>query len=178
MMRRLSHSFFGAIAVGVGLAIIISAGLPNRADFTGYRLPNSARAIAPEIHAIAPSFPLLETYRGQPIILNFWATWCEPCLIEMPDLQRLYNTFSADGLVILAINLGETPDVVNAWRDRLGLTMPIVIDDGRLAWSYRLRTQPTTFVISPQGVISHIFHSTIRFEVLRDAIAPYVQDDL
>ncbi|MCL4253688.1 MAG: TlpA family protein disulfide reductase [Anaerolineae bacterium] len=174
MIKRLLYSLISAIFIGLGLVVIIGAGLPNRADFTGYRLPNSARPIAPEINAIAPTFPLLDDYRGQPIILNFWATWCEPCLVEMPDLQRLYDEFGADGLVVLGINLGEAPMIVNEWRKRLNLTFPIGIDDGRVAGLYRLRTQPTTFIISPEGVITHIFHGTIRLDTVRGALAPYL----
>lgn len=173
MIKRVLYSLISAIFIGIGLVIIIGAGLPNRADFTGYRLPNSARPIAPEINAIAPTFPLLDNYRGQPIILNFWATWCEPCLVEMPDLQRLYDEFGEKGLVILAINLGESGIIVDEWRERLGLTFSIGIDDGRIAELYRLRTQPTTFIISPEGVITHIFHGTIRLDTVRNAIMPY-----
>lgn len=173
MIKRLLYSLISAIFIGLGLVVIIGVGLPNRADFTGYRLPNSARPIAPEINAIAPTFPLLDDYRGQPIVLNFWATWCEPCIIEMPDLQRLYDEFGADGLVVLGINLGEAPIIVNEWRERLYLTFPINIDDGRVAGLYRLRTQPTTFIISPEGVITHIFHGTIRLDSVRGALAPY-----
>ena len=173
MIKRLLYSLISAVFIGLGLVVIIGVGLPNRADFTGYRLPNSVRPIAPEMNAIAPSFPLLDAYRGQPIILNFWATWCEPCIIEMPDLQRLYDEFGDKGLVILAINLGESPDLVNQWRRALNLTFPIGIDDGRIAGLYRLRTQPTTFIISPEGVITHIFHGTIRLDTVRGVLAPY-----
>jgi len=173
VIKRLTITVVSAIFIGLGLVILIGAGLPNRADFTGFRLPNSARPIAPEINAIAPSFDSLVSYQGKPIILNFWATWCEPCLAEMPDLQRLYDEYANRGLVVLGINLGESEADVDEWREKLNLTFPMIIDNGQIAGLYRLRTQPTTYIISPQGVITQIFHGTIRLESVREAIAPF-----
>lgn len=173
MIKRIFMGVISAIFIGIGLLIIIGAGLPNRADFTGFRLPDSVRPIAPEINAMAPPFNELNDYEGQPIIINFWATWCEPCLAEMPDLQRLYDEYTNSGLIVLGVNLGESQSDVDEWREKLSLTFPMLIDDGRIAGLYRLRTQPTTFIISPQGVITHIFHGTIRLESVREAIAPF-----
>jgi len=173
MIKRLTIGIVSAIFIGLGLVIIIGAGLPNRADFTGFRLPNSARPIAPEINAIAPPVDLLADYQGKPVILNFWATWCEPCLAEMPDLQRLYDEYAKHGLIIVGVNLGESQTDVDKWRERLNLTFPMIIDSGQIAGLYRLRTQPTTFIISPQGVITQIFHGTIRLDGVREAIAPF-----
>lgn len=173
MIKRLLISLMSAIFIGLGFVIVIGAGLPNRADFTGFRLPNSARPIAPEINAIAPTFDLLADYQGKPIIINFWATWCEPCLAEMPDLQHLYDEYANRGLVVLGVNLGESQAEVDKWREKLNLTFPMMIDNGQIAGSYRLRTQPTTFIISPQGVITQIFHGTIRLDAVREAIAPF-----
>lgn len=173
MIKRLTIGLMCAIFMSIGLLIIIGVGLPNRADFTGFRLPNSARPIAPEINAIAPPFDELTNYAGQPIILNFWATWCEPCLAEMPDLQHLYDEYANLGLIVLGVNLGESQSAVNEWRNELNLTFPMLIDDGQIAGLYRLRTQPTTYIISPQGMITHIFHGTIRLESVREAIAPF-----
>jgi thiol-disulfide isomerase/thioredoxin len=173
MIKRLIFSLISTIFIGLGLAILMGAGLPNRAEFTGYRLPNSARAIAPEINSIAPPFDPLTYYQGKPIILNFWATWCEPCLAEMPDLQRLYDEFSEMGLIVLGVNLNESQRAIDDWREKLGLTFPMSLDNGTVAGLYRLRTQPTTFIISPEGVITHIFHGTIRPDQVRGAIAPF-----
>jgi thiol-disulfide isomerase/thioredoxin len=173
MIKRLGYSLISSVFIGVGIAILIGLGLPNRADFTGYRLPNSANTIAPEINAIAPPFPILDTYAGKPVILNFWATWCLPCLAEMPDLQRLYAEYTDMGLIVLGVNLNESQSAVNRWQTDLMLTFPMHIDDGRVAGLYRLRTQPTTFIISPEGVITHIFHGTIRLDQVRGAIAPF-----
>src|SRR5688572_5558022 len=92
--------WLGAFAsFAVALAVLIAAGLPQRAAYSGQILPNG-QIVAPEIGATAPTFfaPTLNgsvdlaELRGAPVIINFWATWCVPCRVEMPELQALHQT--------------------------------------------------------------------------------------
>ena len=96
----------------------------------------------------------LRDYRGRPVILNFWATWCPPCRQEMPDLVRLYQAHKDEGLVILEINEAESEDAVRAFVQELPLPMPILLDSrGEVLDVYKSQSLPTSIFIDRQGVI-------------------------
>ncbi len=162
--------------------IVTAAGLPQRAEFTGQIIPGEL-PVAPEIGAIAPPFEAvaldgqqinLGSLRGQPVLMNFWATWCEPCRVEMPDLETVYQHYGESGLRVLAVNLGETRDQIRGWVSEFGLTFDILLDDRQqLAALYQIRGQPTTYVISPAGIITHIFYGAISRHSFEAAIAPF-----
>jgi thiol-disulfide isomerase/thioredoxin len=166
--------FFGA------LVLLVQPGLPERAAFTGSI--SAGVVTAPEIGASAPLFraSLLDgsaldfaSLRGKIIVLNFWATWCEPCEVEMPILQALQEQFSSDQLHIVAINTGEERTAIEAWALRLQLTLMIALDtDLEITSTYHIRGQPQTFVIDRQGVIRAIFFGATDDLRLRAAIEP------
>lgn len=161
--------------------LIVWAGIPQRADFTGTVLESGIR-VAPEIGALAPPFDLaapdgepvrLSDFQGRVVIVNFWATWCEPCKVEMPELQRLYVEAGGEGLQIIGVNTGEPAALVRGWRETFGLTFPLVLDpDGAVSELYRLRGQPSTYVIDRTGMITHIFYGPVDFGTLRQALSP------
>ncbi len=166
-------------ALAAALLVLFTVGLPERAAFTGQVIPGQL-PIAPEINAVAPPFELinlegditrLADLRGQHILINFWATWCIPCRVEMPVLQRLYEQHQADGLYILAVNLGEPSALAREWQRSLGLTYAILLDKNQsTAALYQLRGQPSTYVISPNGIITHIFYGPASENALRAAL--------
>jgi peroxiredoxin len=175
--------FISAILLLLLAAILIlQAGLPQRAAFTGQFTAGQV-PIAPEIGALAPPFTkmtldgrtiALDEMRGSPVIINFWATWCAPCLIEMPELQAVYEKYRAKGLHLLAVNLGESPDVTRKWVQSLALTFDVVLDESQtVANLYYLRGQPSTYVVSPEGVITEIFFGPIERSRLESAIAGF-----
>ena len=170
----------------VALVIVVMAGLPNRADYTGWTL-NSGQYVAPELGALAPPVEgvtvdgqalSLADLRGAPVVLNFWATWCVPCAVEMPELQQLYETHRADGLRVLAANMAESPPLVRAWRDTHSLTFDLLLDpDGAIAQAYRVRAWPSTFVISPTGVITQVYFGPVSAQQLTAALAPFIAQE-
>lgn len=165
------------------LLIVVAAGLPDRADYTGWSL-SSGQWVAPELGAQAP--PLagvtvegqalsLADLRGAPVVVNFWATWCVPCAVEMPELQQVYDAHRADGLRVLAVNMAEPPPLVRAWRDTHSLTFDLLLDpDGAAARDYRLRAWPTTFVVSPSGTITQVYFGPVSAQQLAAALAPFI----
>lgn len=112
---------------------------------------------------LAPDFQLqtlngqtvsLKALRGKPVLINFWATWCPPCKAEMPYLQQINDTWSAKGLVLLAVDIGEKPATVEKFMTELNLSMTIPMDtDGKVAKAYLIGAIPTTFLIDKDGVI-------------------------
>jgi peroxiredoxin len=119
---------------------------------------------APQNGSLAPLFSLkdlegetleLEAFRGSPVILNFWTTWCSYCVDEMPHLQELHT--SGKDVVVLAINVQEDKKLVQKFIDDKGFTFPVLLDsDGEVFKNYRLRAFPTTFALNAEGVVTSI----------------------
>lgn len=114
---------------------------------------------------LAPDFNLttldgktvkLSDYRGKPVMLNFWATWCPPCRSEMPDMEKFHQDTD---IVILAVNLTSQESnlqSVHDFIDELGLTFTIPLDEtNEVATNYQIQPIPTTFMIDKTGKIHH-----------------------
>jgi cytochrome c biogenesis protein CcmG/thiol:disulfide interchange protein DsbE len=121
---------------------------------------------APPIEAgvAAPDFALprlggggelaLRDLRGKVVLVNFWATWCAPCEKEMPAMQRLYARLAPLGLELVAISEDDGPEVVERFRERLGLSFPIALDPKHEAAArYQSYRYPESFLIDRDGVL-------------------------
>jgi len=100
----------------------------------------------------------LSEFHGKVVMLNFWASWCPPCRREMPSLQRLYEKYRSQGLVVVAINQWEDPDLVFEFIGRLDLepSFPVLLDhESKVAEHYRVQGLPTTFVLDRDGKICY-----------------------
>jgi peroxiredoxin len=96
----------------------------------------------------------LEDYRGKIVLLNFWATWCLPCRVEMPSMQKLYHEFKNQDFTILAIDIQEDLGSVKAFREQYKLNFPILLDsDGSVGEVYGVRAIPTTYLVDREGYI-------------------------
>jgi peroxiredoxin len=100
----------------------------------------------------------LSQFIGRPILVNYWATWCGPCRIEMPEIQAIWEEHQADGLVVLALDQSESAEDVQAYFDELGLTFtPVLDEDNRTSQNYGLQgTLPSSVFINPAGEITAI----------------------
>jgi len=96
----------------------------------------------------------LSAYRGSLVLLNFWATWCEPCKLEMPSMETLYRRYQSEGLVVLAVNFREDPESVASFITEYPFTFPVAFDpQGKIGERLGVRALPTTYVISRAGQI-------------------------
>ena len=96
----------------------------------------------------------LEGLEGKGVMLNFWATYCEPCKDEMPYMQQLYPEYKDKGVEILAVNLDSTDLVVKRFIEKYDLTFPILRDNNQQVMNlHDIVPIPTTFFISPEGEI-------------------------
>lgn len=99
----------------------------------------------------------LQEQRGRVVMVNFWATWCGPCKIEMPHLVRLYEKYRASGFQLLGVNIDDDPRNAVAGAAKLGITFPVLLDgDKRVAKLYDLSTMPTTLLIDRDGTLRHV----------------------
>ena len=98
----------------------------------------------------------LADYRGKVVLVNFWATWCAPCIAELPAMQKLRDKLSAAGFEVLAVNYKDTPKKIDDFLARRPLKLPIPRDaDGAAAKTWGVRTFPTSFVIDAEGRIRY-----------------------
>lgn len=171
----------------VGTAFAIG----NRSDFGDIGKGGINAKLLPSVGEVAPEIVTLDTsanvvrlsdYRGQPVWLNFWGSWCPPCRAEFPEIQSAYSDLSADGLVMLGIAVGEDPLVAQDYADRVGGTFPILADPAYLAAlipadqtealeaaqaiarSYTINNYPTHIFIDRDGTVSNVVISPLTYE--------------
>jgi peroxiredoxin len=152
------------------IPLVVILGLVGAATLIGFRgMQAEAEAstggleVAPVAGAIAPDFSLqtidgdsvsLSDFRGQPVLINLWATWCGPCRIEMPAIQSRFEQHGPNGLVVLAVDFDEPLEDVVAFRDELGLTFEFLLDPGAdVQRLYLNRSYPSSFFIDADGII-------------------------
>jgi peroxiredoxin len=130
-----------AVAVGVaGAAVTPSAGAP---DFT---LPSLD----------GPNLRLQEQ-RGHVVMINFWATWCGPCRVEMPHLSRLYEKYRGSGFTVLAVNIDEDPHKAASLAKQLGMKFPVLLDrEKKVSRLYDLSTMPSTVLVDRDGRVRYV----------------------
>jgi thiol-disulfide isomerase/thioredoxin len=98
----------------------------------------------------------LTALRGRPVLLNFWATWCDPCREEMPSLQALARRHESDGLAVLMVNYRESESTIRRFLERTPLALPVLLDrDGSAARAWTSRVFPTTVLIDRSGRPRH-----------------------
>lgn len=96
----------------------------------------------------------LKDYRGRFVLLNFWATWCSPCLKEMPDFEKAYLQMGHDKLVVLAVGMGESIEKIKAFSNKYGFSFPLLADNKmEITKLYGVRNIPVTYMIGPDGVV-------------------------
>jgi thiol-disulfide isomerase/thioredoxin len=98
----------------------------------------------------------LEDYRGKVVLINFWATWCEPCREEMPSLGRLRASFAGKPFAVLAVNLSESEPRIRRFLEQLPTDFVVLRDgDGAAARAWKTRILPATFIVAPDGRIRY-----------------------
>ncbi len=137
----------------------------------------STLATAPLPGALAPDFTLttldggeitLSELRGQPVIVNFWATWCGPCRQETPHFQEFYEKHQ-DDVVMLGINQKESLTQINGFVEEFGMTYPVLLDEnGRVYNDYQVFGLPTTWFVNPDGVLVSVAPGGITSAFLED----------
>ena len=156
------------LAIFIALAmIVLEAGPQATALPTATFRPAPARSV---INFKAPDFelPLLDgvslvtpaDYAGRPLFLNFWATWCAPCVRELPALEEFVAEHRADpgGPALLTVNLGETAAEIRGFLAEIGIqNLPVAMDINEVVKrDYGVQNLPTTFVIDGEGMVRHL----------------------
>jgi thiol-disulfide isomerase/thioredoxin len=99
----------------------------------------------------------LAAYRGRVVVLNFWATWCAPCLAELPSLELLQAALSAQPVTVLTVNYGESPAKVRAFVQAMNMDLPVLLDAfHRVRYDWKVRALPTTFIADREGRLRYL----------------------
>ena len=116
-------------------------------------------------HVPAPDFTLPDTegklhrlsdYTGKTVIINFWATWCPPCREEIPSMNRAWHKLQKEGVVLLAINVGEDEDTIFVFTADYPADFPLLMDQsGEVIAQWPVKGLPTTYVIAPDGTLAY-----------------------
>jgi thiol-disulfide isomerase/thioredoxin len=100
----------------------------------------------------------LAALKGRPVLLNFWATWCEPCREEMPSIERLRTQLQRRPFAVLAVNVGQSAEAARAFAKTMPLGFPLLLDrDMRTSRAWGARVLPATFLIGPDGVARYSY---------------------
>jgi len=126
----------------------------------------NALASTVKISELAPDFTLktldgsnlrLQEYRGQVVLINFWASWCGPCRQEMPILERLHKRYEDAGFTVLGVNVEGEISPAQKIVDKTKVTFPVLIDEGQLVSElYQLEAMPSTVVVDRDGVVRYV----------------------
>ncbi len=192
----------GLFVLGMALALLLFGGrlfddrstageavdMPQIPALTGVNregvpLPKSGAPLNPGELAHPFNLPDLEgnqvalsDFAGRPVIVNFWATWCAPCRIEMPAFQNVYDAHKEDGLVILAVNQAERPETVNDFfYEEMDFSyIPLLDEETAIGRAYGAVGLPATFFINESGEVTAVH----RGGLTEDQIDTYLQDIL
>lgn len=155
------------LIAAVGYSVISNAKKDNKVYKVGDKAPDF------ELTQISPNVEQqeikLSDYKGKGVMLNFWATFCEPCEYEMPFMEELYDTYQDQGIEVIAVNLGETELVVKKFIEQYDLSFPIPHDSKGVVRSlYKIGPIPTSYFINSEGEIVRVVESALELEKLEE----------
>ena len=129
------------------------------AAFAGQSLtPVPGKVVAPDftLQDTSGKIHTLSDYRGRPVIINFWTTWCPPCREELPSMNRAWHMIEEEGIAMLAINMGEDEDTIFIFSADYPTDFPVLMDRScEVNEKWPVKGLPTTYVIAPDGTIAY-----------------------
>ena len=160
-MKRILSLFIQFLSILLSLPLILAGcgqeeQRPEKPGETLTRVIPMQPDGPPVVDNLAPDFTLtdiegriwtLSDLKGQVVFLNFWATWCPPCISEMPSMQNLYNTLPQDQFKMLAVLYNDETGNAKSFAEKLDITLPILIDEGnQVGMNYGLTGVPETTI--------------------------------
>lgn len=158
-IKSFGSNYFRFLRVALCLCIFVLSILLSACGDTGQFVPKVG-ALAQDFQLNKPdgSSVKLNEFKGKPVLLNFWATWCLPCRYEMPEIAAAYKQHQKEGLVILGVNLQEDAATIKKYSEENGYEWPMLLDPAsHLKNSYNVVGYPTSIFIDRQGIIQAIY---------------------
>lgn len=134
----------------------------------------SVKGLVPVLHREAPNFVLsdihnkilnLKDKRGKVVLLNFWASWCPPCVKEIPSMNRLAESFDSDQFEIVSVNFKESPEKIGEFLKQVQVDFPVLIDlDGKVSAAYEIFAFPSSFILDAKGQLRYSVNAAIEWD--------------
>ena len=146
-------------SVGASQAVVPASGNSAAQPRPGYPAPDF------QVTMLDGTTTRLSDLRGQPVWLSFWASWCPPCRVENPDVDAIYRQMKDRGLVMIAVDMGESPAEIKSYLELTGYTFPVGLDTSYAITNlYQINGIPTHFFIDRAGIIADMRVGTIDRE--------------
>jgi peroxiredoxin len=168
-------------AVILGGVVLLERGKDQSGTVTQISALGAAGTQAPRVGQSAPDFRVagpdgqpisLSQFRGRPVWINFWASWCAPCWAEFPDMDAVYRQHREQGLVLLAISFAESPEDVRAYLERARPAFTIGVDPpGAVAGQYRVLGLPTHIFVDAEGIVRDVRVGSMNQELMQEKLA-------
>lgn len=165
-------AIIGGLIVIIGVVLVLSFSAPNVnvgpakigkpiSDFTLTDINGATHKIS--------------DYKGRPVLINAWATWCPPCRGEMPDLHAFYLKHKADGFEMLAINSGESPAAVASFIQQMGFTFPALVDQNKVVLDgLGISGLPTSILVGRDGTVKYIHVGGLTPDMIEQQLTPLI----
>jgi len=137
---------------------------------------------APRFNALTPEGTKIgiDDLKGKLVLLNFWATWCPPCILEMPTMEKLHRELKGEGLAVVAMDFMEGPETINAFIKKRGFTFTVLMDrSGEISQRYGVHALPVTFLIGRQGnmLVKSIGYKDWHKKEIRQFVSSLLKDE-
>ena len=125
-----------------------------------------------QTNVISGSIIDISKHQGTPIVINFWATWCEPCKEELPHLEEVHSRYTPNNLLVIGVNNGEDVNTVKAFANEYKITFPIIIDANlTIQHNYKIRGYPSTIFVDKNGYITKMHVGMMSAQEILTAVS-------
>jgi cytochrome c biogenesis protein CcmG, thiol:disulfide interchange protein DsbE len=168
------------VAATLGLilkALLTPAATPADSQATGPAAPLAGH-FAPDITLVdlSGNRVALSSLHGKVVILNFWYAACEPCRLEMPELERYYQAHQSDGLVVIGANITDDAQTMRNFTNGIGVSYPVFLDPSQRAYAaYQVSKTPSSFIIDRDGVIRKVVVGPLDATLLDQSTLPLLK---
>ena len=145
----------GSVAIAAAVTVLLAGGTPDAQTSISASCSGSTANLTFTLNGLDGKSRTLSVHRGKVIILNFWATWCAPCRIEIPEFVDLYNRYRSRGLEVIGINVDGQASTAKRFAAELRINYPVLLEEQRheVREAYAVAGLPTTVVITRDGLI-------------------------
>lgn len=142
------------LSINLAFVALLLVNITAMAEQSLSPVPDKPQAPEFELKDMDGNLRTLASYRGKPVIINFWATWCPPCRAELPSMNRGWEKIKDEGIAMLAVNVGEDEDTIFMFMGNYPIEFDLLLDhSGEIVKQWPVKGLPTTFVLDPEGRI-------------------------
>ena len=162
--------------VGLGLVtaiVLLAVALLAQFNQTGASASRSGNTVQFTLNDFSGNAVRLSSFRGHPVLVNLWASWCPPCRAEMPTLIQFYKDHEAEGFVLIAVNTGDSEGPAQQFISQMQIPFPVLYDpDGKAEHAFGTDGLPSSFLFDRNGTLLFSWTGQISRSILDSRVAP------